>query len=640
MFAPDANESRMETKTFEGTGISVNLVKTVKELGFIEPTLIQSLVIPYVLNTKKDLLAFAQTGTGKTAAFGLPIIDQINANSPITQAIILCPTRELCVQVANDLTDYSKNMANINVIAVYGGASIENQISKLRKGVQIVVGTPGRVMDLINRKQLKINNVDFLVLDEADEMLSMGFKDELDNILSTTPDTKRTLLFSATMLKEVKEIARKYMHEHEEITAGKANSGAENVNHHYYLVTSKNRYLAVKRIADIYPDIYGIVFCRTRAETKEVADQLIQDGYNADALHGDLSQPQRDMVMKRFRMKNIQLLVATDVAARGLDVNDLTHIINYNIPQESEIYVHRSGRTGRAGKSGISILLLSSRELHKLKTIEKMLGKQFVSKQIPKGHDVCEKQLFHFIDKMENVQIDEEQIGQFLPAILSKLSWLERDELIKRFISIEFNRFAEYYKDASDLNEKESYSRDRNKRDDFRDREKPYGKNRNDRDRRDDRERPPRRETDKRQDRERHQKDRENRGSNTKFSRIFLNIGNKNGLAPRDIIDMINNSPELRKAEIGKIEILKKFSFFEIEKAFDATVQTIMTNQIINGVTLSAEIALPKNEERPDYKKGKSYGSEKKKEFSKTKRKEKPAFRKDKKRGSNRSKSY
>jgi ATP-dependent RNA helicase DeaD len=580
----------MEINTFEETGIGHELLKAVKELGFETPTPIQKLVIPFMLSQKRDLLAYAQTGTGKTAAFGLPIIQKIDPASRITQAIILSPTRELCVQIARDMEDYGKYTPGLNVTAVYGGANIMDQISKLKRGSQIVVGTPGRVLDLIKRRQLKIENVDFLVLDEADEMLSMGFKDELDDILSETPQEKQTLLFSATMLKEVKEIAYKYMNDPEELGVGKKNVSAENVSHHYYLASFKNKYLALKRIADIYPNIYGIVFCRTRSETKEVADKLIQDGYNADALHGDLSQSQRDMVMKRFRIKNIQLLVATDVAARGLDVSDLTHIINYNLPQDSEIYIHRSGRTGRAGKSGISILLMSSRDQSKLRQIERVAGCKFEAKRIPTGRDICEKQLFHLIDKVEKVEVDEKEIGQFLPAIISKLAWLDREELIKRFVSMEFNQFSEYYKDTVDINEG---SGRRDKREDSGERsergERGERSERRDHNNRDER-------------RTKRDSDGDSSGnfdqkrSNTKFSRIFINVGSKDNLAPRDLINLVNDEPELRSAEIGKIEILRKFSFFEIESKFDKKLQELFTGRMFNEVSMAAEIALPKTE--------------------------------------------
>jgi len=431
--------------TFEELGLKPEILKIIDELGFVNPTPIQEKIIPVILGSRKDLIGLAQTGTGKTAAFGLPIIQ-------LVQALVLCPTRELGMQVANDLKTYGKYVKNFNVVSVYGGASIEPQINAIKKGCQVVVGTPGRTLDLIKRKVLKIKHIRWMVLDEADEMLNMGFKDELDAILEQTPAEKETLLFSATMPKEIRQIANKYMNDPEEVLAGKKNIGAENVRHEFYSVQAKDRYEVLKRIADMNPHIYSIVFCRTRRETKEVADKLIADGYNADALHGDLSQAQRDNVMKRFRTKHLQILVATDVAARGLDVNDLTHVINYNLPDELEAYIHRSGRTGRAGKSGISIAICHSRELNKIKRLEQLSGKKFVKKLVPGGAEICEKQLYNLIDKVEKIEVNESQIEKYLPVIYKKLDWLSREELIKHFVSVEFNSFLEYYKGAKDLN--------------------------------------------------------------------------------------------------------------------------------------------------------------------------------------------
>ncbi|RLD83641.1 MAG: ATP-dependent helicase, partial [Bacteroidetes bacterium] len=438
--------------TFKETELNPEILKALDELGFVNPTPIQEKTIPHLLSSERDLVGFAQTGTGKTAAFGLPIIHQIDTKSKNVQAIILSPTRELCVQIAQDITNYAKYTKGLNVVAVYGGTSIDTQIRSLKKGAQIVVGTPGRTLDLIKRKKLKLSTVEYLVLDEADEMLTMGFKDDLDAILEGTPAEKQTLLFSATMPKEIANIAKKYMKDSVEISAGKKNIGAENVNHIYYMVNARDRYLALKRIADINPKIYGIVFCRTRRETKEVAEKLMGDGYNADALHGDLSQAQRDYVMSRFRTKKLQLLVATDVAARGLDVTDLTHIINYNLPDDLEVYIHRSGRTGRAGKKGISISIIHSRETGKIRMIQKKVGKTFEHIPVPSGKEICGKQLYNLIDKVEKIEVDESQIEQFLPEIYKKLDWLSREELIKHFVSAEFNRFLAYYKNAPDLN--------------------------------------------------------------------------------------------------------------------------------------------------------------------------------------------
>src|SRR6056297_1115478 len=441
---------------FNEMGLNPEIQLAIEEIGFEQPTPIQEKVVPFLMNDKQDLVALAQTGTGKTAAFGLPILQQIDTTKKASQALILRPTRELALQIANDLENYARHLTKINIAVVYGGADIKKQINQLERGAQIVVGTPGRTLDLIKRKKLKVNEIQWLVLDEADEMLSMGFKDDLDAILETSPAEKQTLLFSATMPKEIVSIANKYMNNPFEISVGKKNTGAENVEHHYYLIHAKDRYIALKRIADLNPNIYGIIFCRTRAETKDVADKLMQDGYNADALHGDLSQSQRDHVMARFRTKHLQMLVATDVAARGLDVNDLTHVINYNLPDDPEIYIHRSGRTGRAGKRGISVTLIHLREKGKLRQVEKSVNKKFIQQQVPSGKEICEKQLFNLIDRMEQVDVNETEIESFMPVIYKKLSWLDREDLIKRFVSVEFNRFLKYYENAPDINVDES----------------------------------------------------------------------------------------------------------------------------------------------------------------------------------------
>ncbi len=422
-------------------GLSPNLMKGIEELGFKIPTPIQEEIIPIFFEKENDIVGLAQTGTGKTAAFGLPIIEQIDIRNKSVQALILAPTRELCIQISKDLKNYSKYIKGLHVVPVYGGASIDTQIRALKKGAHIIVATPGRMLDLINRKVAKIANVRTVVLDEADEMLNMGFRDDLDSILEKTPGIKRTLLFSATMLKEVARIAKNYMNNPIEITVGTQNAGAENIRHIYYQVHARNRYLVLKRIADINPDIYGIVFCRTRMETKEVADKLIKDGYNADAIHGDLSQSQRDQVMKRFREKSLQMLVATDVAARGIDVNDISHIINYNLPEDNEVYTHRSGRTGRAGKSGISIAIVNYREKNKIPQIEKNIRKNFEKLPVPSGVEICNKQLFKLIDRMEKVVVDEAQIAPFMDIVNKKLEWLSKEQIIKHFVSLEFNRF-------------------------------------------------------------------------------------------------------------------------------------------------------------------------------------------------------
>ncbi|MEE4257628.1 MAG: DEAD/DEAH box helicase, partial [Bacteroidales bacterium] len=498
---------------FNEMGLDAPLLKAIDELGFITPTPIQQQVIPGILSDSQDLIALAQTGTGKTAAFGLPLIQMADIQEFDIQALILCPTRELCIQITKDLKDFSKYTKGFKVVPVYGGASVEPQIKSVKKGVHIVVGTPGRMLDLIKRKVVKVSKIKWLVLDEADEMLNMGFKEDLDAILAGTPQDKQTLLFSATMPKEILRIANRYMHDPEQLSVGRETVGADNVRHEYYVTQAKYRYEVLKRIADMNPKIYGIVFCRTRRETKEVADKFMGDGYNADALHGDLSQSQRDHVMSRFRNKHLQMLVATDVAARGLDVNDLTHVINYNLPDELDVYVHRSGRTGRAGKSGVSIAIVHSRETNKIKTLQKITGKTFKRKPIPDGREICKKQLFNLIDKVENVELNEEQVQEFLPEILKKLDWLSREDLIKHFVSVEFNRFSSYYKNAPDLNvdaEKPAQGRDRDRN---RDREKNEGRNK------------------------RYSKE---------FSRFFINLGKLNNLSTARMIGLINDATHTR----------------------------------------------------------------------------------------------
>ncbi len=524
--------------TFKDLGLNENIIKALTDLGYENPTEIQEKAIPQVIASKADLKAFAQTGTGKTAAFGLPILEQIDLNSKDTQAIILSPTRELALQIAKNIEEFSKYMKGFSVAAVYGGASIEDQIRKLKKGVHIIVGTPGRTVDLIKRKQLKLSNIQWLVLDEADEMLNMGFKDELDKILEVTPKEKQTLLFSATFPREVEGIAKNYMYKPVEITSGEKNKGSDQVSHQYYVVSERNRYNALKRIADVNPDIYSIIFCRTRRETQEIADKLIKDGYNADALHGDLSQAQRDSVMEKFRKKHLQILVATDVAARGLDVNELTHVINHKLPDQIESYTHRSGRTGRAGKVGISIAIVTSREKGKLRPIERLIGKQFVSTPVPTGKEICQNQLLKLIDKVHDIKVNDIEINGFLPSIYEKLEGLDREELIKRFVSLEFNTFLSYYQNAPDLNDSDQMrgsGRDSDTR----------GKRRDD----------------------------EN------MSRFFINIGRKDNLNPARLIGLINDQKIAKNIEIGQIEILDTFSFFELDKNYQAeTIDSFKQN--------------------------------------------------------------
>ncbi|UTD14528.1 DEAD/DEAH box helicase [Tenacibaculum mesophilum] len=530
--------------TFLDLGLQEPINKALTDLGYEKPTVIQEKAIPQIISSTEDLKAFAQTGTGKTAAFSLPIIELADQTSTHTQAIILSPTRELAVQIGKNIEDFSKYLPNLKVATVYGGANIEEQIRKLKKGIQIVVGTPGRTVDLIKRRALKLGNVQWLVLDEADEMLNMGFKDELDQVLEATPNTKQTLLFSATFPREVEDIAKNYMTNPVEVTSGQKNQGSDNVSHEYYLVNEKTRYPALKRVADLNPDIYGIVFCRTRRETQEVANNLIRDGYNADSLHGDLSQAQRDSVMEKFRKKNIQILVATDVAARGLDVNNLTHVINHKLPDQIENYNHRSGRTGRAGNKGVSIALVSKKEQGRLRPIERIIKKQFVHTPIPSGKEICQNQLFHLIDKVHNTEVNTEQIEGFLPSIYEKLEDLSREELIQKFVSLEFNTFLSYYENAPDLNNLSS-------------RENSRG-----------------------------------RSSSENMTRFFINLGRKDRLNPAKLIGLINDQNIGDKIEIGAIDILDTFSFFEIDKNFEKeTLDAFAANDPdFNGRSVNIEI--------------------------------------------------
>ena len=440
-------------KNFEELGLTPEVLQGIEALGFEHPMPIQERIIPVILESENDLIGLAQTGTGKTAAFGLPIVQRTDPEQKIPAGFsAFAPTRELCLQIASDVKNFAKYVKDLHVVAVYGGADISRQIKALKKGAQVIIATPGRMNDLLNKR----NAVDFstlrmVVLDEADEMLNMGFKEELDAILDQTPPTKQTLLFSATMPKEVLAISKNYMHDPQEIAVGPRNAGAENVEHICYPVRSKDRYLALKRIVDYHPEMYGIIFCRTRQETKDVADKLIQEGYNADALHGDLSQAQREYIMHKFRIKNLQLLIATDVAARGLDVKDISHIIHYNLSDEDIAYTHRSGRTGRAGQKGISIAIVNMREKFKIKRIESKIKKKFLWKAVPRGEDICEKQLLNFVDRMQKIEVNHKEIDKFLPTVYEKFEWLSREELIKHFVSLEFNRFLDYYRDATDL---------------------------------------------------------------------------------------------------------------------------------------------------------------------------------------------
>jgi len=542
--------------TFKELGLRAEIVQALDELGFENPTPIQEKAIPQVLDSKKDLIALAQTGTGKTAAFSLPVLQQLDENSREIQSIVLCPTRELCLQIANDMQSFAKFM-NIKTVAVYGGASIDTQIRDIKRGAQIIIGTPGRTVDLINRRVLRLQDVQFVVLDEADEMLTMGFKDDLDLILGETPETKQTLLFSATMPTGIRDIVGKYMKDPAEVSSGQRNEGAANIEHHYYLVDARNKYECLKRLADVNPNIYGIVFCRTRRETQEIADKLMQDGYNADSLHGDLSQAQRDAIMARFRKRKIQLLVATDVAARGIDVDDITHVINYNLPDEEEVYIHRSGRTGRAGKRGISIAIIHSRERGKLKSVERKLRREFEQRPVPTGQEICETQLYTIVEGLGKLNVNEKQIEPFLPAIMEQLGHLTKEDLIKHLVSFEFNKFLDYYKNAPDLNNSSSRG-DRRERDD-RGSDRDRGGSR-DRDRGRDRdfgdERPARRSSSDRF------------LDKGKFTRFHINLGSKDNMNPANLMGLINESLNKRDVEIGKIEMMNTFAFFELDSDY------------------------------------------------------------------------
>lgn len=552
-------------KTFEELGVAANIRQAIEEMGYENPMPVQEEVIPYLLGETNDVIALAQTGTGKTAAFGLPVLQKINVKENVPQALILCPTRELCLQIASDLADYSKYIDNLRVLPVYGGSSIESQIKSLKRGVQIIVATPGRLIDLINRKTVDLASVKYVVLDEADEMLNMGFMDSIDEILSRVPEERLMLLFSATMPKEIAKITKKYMQNPKEITIGRKNEGSSSVKHVYYMVHAKDKYLALKRIADFYPNIYGIIFCRTRRETQEIADKLIQDGYNADSLHGDLSQAQRDYVMQKFRIHNLQLLVATDVAARGLDVDSLTHVINYGLPDDIESYTHRSGRTGRAGKTGTSIAIVHVKEKGKVREIEKIINKKFEQGTIPSGEAICEKQLFSLVDRIEKVKVNEEEISNLLPSVYRKLDWLEKEDIIKRVVALEFNRLIDYYREAQEI---EAPSDRYSSRDD----KFPRKKDRDSRER----------------------TDRSDGGGGRPaergYSRLFINIGRTDNVNPATLMGLVNDFvPE--KVNIGRIDIMQNFSFFEVPERDAQKVIKSMSRQEQNGRRISVEVA-------------------------------------------------
>ena len=546
-------------KTFEELGVGEPLRRAIEELGFETPMPVQEAVIPHLLGDDGgDVVALAQTGTGKTAAFGLPVLQRIDPSKHVPQALILAPTRELCLQIAGDLADFSKYIPDVTVLPVYGGSSIESQIRALRAGVEVIVATPGRLIDLINRGVVNSSDVHTVILDEADEMLNMGFLDSIEEILSHIPEDRRMLLFSATMPADIAKIAKKYMRDYREFVIGNRNEGAANVRHIYYMVNARDKYLALKRIADNSPAIYAIVFCRTRRDTQEIADRLIADGYNADALHGDLSQQQRDIVMKKFRDRVTSILVATDVAARGLDVDDLTHVINFGLPDEAAVYTHRSGRTGRAGKTGVSIAIIHSREKGRLREIEKIIGKKFEHKQVPTPEHIIEKQLYHLADRIERAQVDETEIGKYLPGVSRKLSWLSGEDLLKRLISLELHRLLQYYKDAPVI--------------DLIDEKKPKKER-------------------KEKGRERDPREKDRRTAEEGMERIYVNLGKADGFYAGNLIDMLNHTVEGKRVDVGRIDLFANYSLFDVEKDAARRVVGSLKGAEFYGKRVYAEIA-------------------------------------------------
>lgn len=552
-------------KSFDALGLSGQLVEAIKQLGFENPTPIQEAAIPMLLQDNIDLVGLAQTGTGKTAAFGLPLLEKVDAHDRATQALILAPTRELSVQITNDLENFSKGFKDFNIVTVYGGASISEQIRKVKRGAQIIVATPGRLIDLLSRKVVNLTNVRIVVLDEADEMLNMGFKEDIDEILSTTQETKNVWLFSATMPKEVREISRNYMSDPQELSIGDRSQGNENIDHQVMVVDDRDKYLALKRIVDYTPDIFGVIFCRTKIDTQKIAEHLIKDGYSADALHGDLSQPQRDKVMRSFKNKAIQLLVATDVAARGIDVSNITHVIHMNMPDEMEYYTHRSGRTARAGKKGISLAIVSKRELGRINQIERGLKRRFTKISVPTGDEVCQKKIMDLVHKLHNVEVNEEEIDSFLPEVFHELRDLSKEEIIKRFASLEFNRFLEYYRDARDLN--------------------ASGK----------------------------QKTFEDGGDERYVTgdRVFINVGKMDGLDAGSLLGLICDFGEVNKQAVGKIELKGAYSFFEIDKKFSEQVMQGFEGVEVRGRKVRLEMTGPKKVKYSDKKKEKFWGNKK-----------------------------
>lgn len=544
--------------SFEELGVMPALLRAVADLGFENPMPVQEQVIPELLGDNRDLVALAQTGTGKTAAFGLPLLQLIDSSRRVPQALVLAPTRELCLQIAGDLADFAKYMPDVEVLPVYGGSSIESQIRALRAGVQIIVATPGRLIDLIGRGVVSLDDVHTVVLDEADEMLNMGFVDSINEILDHVPDDRKLLLFSATMPAEVARIAGRYMREPKEIVVGTRNEGAANVRHIYYMVQARDKYATLKRVADYNPNIYAIIFCRTRRDTQEIADALIHDGYNADALHGDLSQQQRDLTMRKFRDRVTRLLVATDVAARGLDVDDLTHVINYGLPDDAAVYTHRSGRTGRAGKTGVSVAIIHSREKGKLREIERIIGKTFERKDVPTPDRIIEKQLYSLADRLERVAVNDDEIDKYVAGVEKKLSWLSTHDLLKRVLSLEFNRLLDYYKDAPAI-ENISDKNDKKKR-----HEAPATP-----------------------------RDKDRRTADRGMARIYVNAGKNDGFYAGNLIDLLNHNVQGPRVDVGRIDLMPGYSLFDVKKADAARVVGSLKGADFLGKHLYSEIADP-----------------------------------------------
>ena len=533
-------------KSFEELGVSEDIRKAIEELGFVQPMPVQEAVIPYLLGNENDVIALAQTGTGKTAAFGIPLLERIDTSRREPQALVLSPTRELCLQITDDLRDFAKYMDGIHVEAVYGGAAIEPQMRALKKGVEIIVATPGRLVDLMHRGFAHLENVTNIVLDEADEMLNMGFSDSINEIFESLPADHHTLMFSATMSKEVERVAKKYLNNYQEIVVGSRNEGAENVNHIYYLVNAKDKYLALKRIVDYYPRIFAIIFCRTKIETQEIADKLIKDGYNAESLHGDLSQQQRDLTMQKFRNHLTQLLVATDVAARGLDVDDLTHVINFGLPDDIENYTHRSGRTGRAGKKGTSISIVHSREKFKIRNIEKEIGKEFVKAEIPSAEEICKKQLYKVMDQIVKTDVDDEEIAPFMQDINRYFEYIDKDELIKKIVSLEFGKFLAYYAEAPEI---EAVVPDKKEKKPQSDKQKLQNK------------------------------------AQKGYRRLFINLGKRDGFYPGELMQTLNRFVGGRQ-EVGHIDLLDTISYFEVPEKDAKTVMIQLTGIRYKGRTV------------------------------------------------------